>query len=115
MRWCSLALILSLICDLTCAVRPIRPRLQGRLKRLRARQLRRRLNFELESNEVTVIDRAAHDYSAEDISSGEDEDDNSVGDNLNCPARCLCYKTTVRCLFLKLKLPPDAAQNSTLL
>ncbi|XP_039287594.1 peroxidasin homolog [Nilaparvata lugens] len=37
------------------------------------------------------------------------------GQQVSCPPRCLCFKTTVRCMFLSMdKVPPIPAETTIL-
>ena len=35
--------------------------------------------------------------------------------NVRCPVKCLCFRTTVRCMFLQLEKVPPVPFNTTIL
>ncbi|KFM72304.1 Peroxidasin, partial [Stegodyphus mimosarum] len=35
--------------------------------------------------------------------------------SVQCPSRCLCFRTTVRCMFLKLEKVPEVPADTTIL
>jgi len=43
---------------------------------------------------------------------GEEEEAEDVP---GCPASCVCFRTTVRCMFLQLDAVPDVPESTTIL
>ena len=39
----------------------------------------------------------------------------SISAEIRCPSRCLCFRSTVRCMFLELDQVPAVPSNTTIL
>ena len=48
------------------------------------------------------------------VDSQQVQDDGSSG-SIRCPTRCLCFRSTVRCMFLQLDRVPQVPSNTTIL
>ena len=83
-----LILIFCLALCLSEAVRPIRPDKRGKFSKKHHHRLKK---FQ------------------------EDESSNEINQSVSCPKRCVCYNSTVRCMFLKLKEVPSVLSSTQVL